>query len=156
MKSKRVIVLFGILAAVVAYLVRQVRSAAATGLDQAQNRRLLAAIQAARASTMAAFDSNAPDASQAEARDQKAAADAGALCRAFEDLQPLLRPRIGPVVASFVETIAAAQLQIMAFAINRKNRGNPDATQIEAERNERAEFRQKAEPLVASLVQALS
>lgn len=154
MKSKRFVVILGILAAVVAFVARRVLAQKATGLASGQAREFRAAIEAAYASTLAAFGANGD--SDPAALEERAKADAQALESAFEAVRPALSERLAPAVASFVESITAAQVQLMAFAINRKNRDPNDPAQAELERDDRTAFKRITEPLLAQLVSALS
>lgn len=128
----------------------------ARDLPTSQARELLSAVQAAYASTLAAFDSTGEDATDYEARDARAAADAQELQRVLETVRSDLAPDLLQASESFNDNIASAQLQLMAFAINRKNRGLPDSAETEAETYDRKEFKENTEPLYSRLIDALT
>ena len=128
----------------------------ATGLASEQAREIIDAIRRCYESTLAALDPNPAEGTTFEQRDARATADAERLRRVVNGLRPVLNPRLMVSVESFVDSITSAQVQIMAFAINRKNRGLPDAAQSEAEQQDRRAFQQTAEPIVEQLTKALS
>ena len=153
---KRFVVFLGIVSAALAFVGRYVAGQKASGLNSVQQRELLAAVHAAHASTLAAFEPSGEDSGDFEARDARAAADAAVLERAYATTRPAVAAWLLPTVTSFVETVTAAQVQIMAFAINRKNRGLPDSAQADAERDDGAQFKRAAAPLLARLAEVLS
>ncbi|MBC5800990.1 MAG: hypothetical protein GIW94_13625 [Candidatus Eremiobacteraeota bacterium] len=117
---------------------------------------LLGAVQAAYASTLAAFDTTGGETTDYEGRDARASADAQALQRILETIRSELAPDLLQTCESLSDNIASAQLQLMAFAINRKNRGLPDSAETEAESFDRNEFKQNTEPLYNRLIAALT
>ena len=123
--------------------------------DDLQARQLLALVSAAYTSTVNAFDPSGDESSDFDERDAKAAEDAQALQRTFEFAQNTLPAPLQVVCHELVEHVTAAQLQIMAFAINRKNRGFPDSVQAEAEGEDRKQFKRDVEPLYKQLITAL-
>jgi hypothetical protein len=156
MKPKRWLFFLGVLIAGLAFLARRFANAKATGLDRTQAQELLTVMQAAYGSTLGAFEPSGDQLTVFDERDATAATDAEALRKTFEALESRLAAHVAPSVKAFVEAIAAAQLQIMAFAINRKNRGLPDAVQNEAEHDDRQAFRRQTEPIYKELVTAFS
>jgi len=67
-----------------------------------------------------------------------------------------LSARLQPLATALVDAVASAQVQLMAFAINRKNRGLPDAAQAKAEDTDRRTFVETVGPVYRRLVEALS
>lgn len=126
------------------------------GADASHSPELLRAAVAAYTSTLAAFDSTGDEATDYAGRDARAAEDAAALQRALDAVLPGLTPDLRQASQAFVDNIASAQLQIMAFAINRKNRGLPDSAEAEAEKSDLKEFKRSTEPLYKRLVGTLS
>lgn len=106
------------------------------------------AMERSYASTMAAFSVQGEDADY-ERHDADAKRDAERLQASFESARSALAPELAQPGAAFVERIATAQLQLMAFAINRKNRGAPDSAAVEAEIADREAFKKEIEPLYA-------
>jgi len=159
-KSRAVLIASLAVAALAAKLMmdsgRPKRAGIGTGLSASQARELLSIVQSAYASTLAAFDSSGVDASDYESRDARAAADAEALQRTLDAMQPKLAADLRETLRAFIERVASAQLQIMAFAINRKNRGWPDSAEAQAETSDLNEFKQAAEPLYSRLVGAFA
>jgi hypothetical protein len=145
---------FGVLATLV--VIGRKLAGKATGLDRAQAGELLGAIRSAYASTLLAFDASGDEAIDFNQRDARAAADAQNLERAFAAAKPALSAKFAPAVAAFVDAVSAAQVQLMAFAINRKNRGLPDAAQTELENNGRRAFKRETQPVYEQLIGALS
>jgi len=140
----------------VSVLARRWWNGRATGLDPQQTGELLSVVQAAYDSTLAAFAVGGDKPSLFDECDARAAADAERLQRVYGTLAPAVAPRLAPLLAAFVDAVSAAQLQIMAFAINRKNRGLPDGAQTEAEVEDRNAFERRARPIYAQLRAAFS
>ena len=113
-------------------------------------RRLREAAEAAHASTVAAF-ATAGDSDDFDARDALAAANAERLASAVAAVRDDLAPGLREACDAMLERVSSAQLQLMAFAINRKNRGTPDAAQTEAETADRKAFQQEIDPLYRTL-----
>ncbi|MBV9103401.1 MAG: hypothetical protein JO060_07400 [Candidatus Eremiobacteraeota bacterium] len=141
---------------VAAILLGRIARTRAIGISSAQAQRLVSLLQAAYASTVAALEPTAVDASDFDERDARAASDAEALRQGFDEVRSTLAPGLSSAVAAFVDHIITARVQIAAFAINRKNRGLPDAAQAEAETEDRRNFQQNAQPVLSHLVAALS
>jgi len=114
-----------------------------------------AAAAAAYASTRAAFSPSGADVSEFDARDAQARADADALRAAAESVMPALPPELAAKLQSFLDNVAAAQVQVMAFAINRKNHGVPDAAHTKTEAADLAEFERSNQPLLNELLSSL-
>ncbi len=104
------------------------------------------AIETSYASTVAAFALLGEEADYAT-HDAKAQQDADRLQQLFDSVRPELSPELAKDCEAVVDRIAAAQLQLMAFAINRKNRGMPDNAQAETELADRKAFQEEAAPL---------
>lgn len=119
-------------------------------LDLDHVRDLRVAVEHGYDSTIAAFATSGDDA-QYEARDARAEADAQQLRETFERLRAQLAPELAIACEALVERVSGAQMKLMAFAINRKNRGLPDGAQVEAEASDRKAFRQEIEPIYAHL-----
>ncbi|MDQ2907752.1 MAG: hypothetical protein M3R44_00195 [Candidatus Eremiobacteraeota bacterium] len=130
--------------------------AGAGSLSTAQTDELIGVVQAAYESTLAAFDPSGDEATDYEVRDARASSDADALQRTLDAVRSGLKSDLAQVSQAFADNIASAQLQIMAFAINRKNRGLPDSAQAEAETSDLKDFKRNAEPLYQRLVSALT
>jgi hypothetical protein len=154
-RKREIVLTVAALGIAAALVVRLLRNGQKAGLDQAAAAELLSSIQAAYGSTLAALDA-AGTSDEFDARDARAAADAARLERTFEGCRNELTARLLPSVSTFVDCVRAAQVQIMAFAVNRKNRGLPDAAQAAAEAADRRSFRREAAPLVAALAATLS
>ena len=123
-------------------------------LDGQAKRDLLEALENGYASTLGAF-ATAADREAYEARDAQAKRDAETLRTRFTSVRTFLAPEFEEACEAFVERVTAAQLQLMAFAINRKHHGLPDAAQTEAEIADRANFKKEAAPLFEQLTSAL-
>lgn len=115
---------------------------------------LAAALAKAYESTLAALDPKVTENEACESYDKKAAEDAEALQGAYTAAATELPEGSRDAYGAIVERVQQAQLQIMAFAINRKNRGKADAAETEAERRDRDEFRREVGPLYKALVAA--
>ena len=155
-KTLRNVLLLSVAVAAATFIVRRILHANATGLDHEKARELLQQVHAAYAATLAALDPNEREDATFEERDAKAASAAEALRQSLETVRPLLAPRFGLALSSFVDHVSTAQLQIMAFAINRKNRGLPDSAEAENETEDRRVFERNAQPLFEDLVSALA
>ncbi len=118
-------------------------------------REVLAAVGKAYESTWLAFDTNVKDVSEFDVRDARAKNDAAAAATLFNERGDELPQELRPTIATLVERVEAAQLQLMAFAINRKNRGEPDAAQAEAELADRQAFREECGGSIARLAPEL-
>ncbi len=116
--------------------------------ESEQLRDMREAMERSYASTMAAFSVQGEDADY-ERHDADAKRDAERLQASFESARSALGPELAEPSAAFVERIATAQLQLMAFAINRKNRGVPDSAALGAEIADREAFKKEIEPLYA-------
>ncbi|GAC1308983.1 MAG: hypothetical protein NVSMB19_22470 [Vulcanimicrobiaceae bacterium] len=116
---------------------------------------LATALVKAHDATMDALDPKVVDPDVCELRDKRAAEHAEALQRAYESTAAELPDQLRTEYGAVVDRIQQAQLQIMAFAINRKNRGEPDSAQTEAERRDREELRHDVAPAYTALLQAL-
>ncbi len=114
-------------------------------------REVFAATGKAYESTWRAFDTKVEDAGDYDARDARAKTDADSLSSLFAQHRDEIPEALRPVIATLVEQVESAQLQLMAFAINRKNRGEPDAAQVEAELEDRRAFRRECGVLVGRL-----
>jgi hypothetical protein len=156
LKFSRLLIVLGLIGLAFVALARRRGGGGRTGLDAAQGQELLAAVKASYASTLAAFDPSGDELGAFAERDARAAADAEALQRTFERVKPALRTGIVPSVTAFADAVAEAQVQIMAFAINRKNRGLPDAAQSEAEGDDLRSFETGTKGLYQQLVSAFS
>ncbi len=163
MRSKLALFVFTVVAAaalgatVIISSVRPKRAGGVySGLSTAEARELVGVLEAAYASTLAAFDPTADEPTDYEARDVRASADAVALQRTLDTVRAGLTSELAEVSQAFADNVAAAQLQIMAFAINRKNRGLPDSAEAEAETTDLNDFKRLAEPLYHRLVSALA
>ncbi len=154
MKWLRRLIVAGLIGLAVRAVVRWIGARKQTGLDGDQAQALIAAIRVAYDSTVQAFETSGD--SDGDARDARAAAAAEALRTTADALKPALSARLQPRVASLVDAVATAQVQIMAFAINRKNRGVPDAAQTKAEDADRQAFVETAGPIYQRLVEGLS
>jgi hypothetical protein len=152
MKWLRRLIVAGLIGLAVRALVRWIGGRAGSGLDGDRAKDLLAAARAAYDSTVQAFETSA----DGDARDARAAADAQALRMMAQELKPALSARLQPVLSSFLDALATSEVQIMAFAINRKNRGTPDAAQTKAEDADRRAFVESVRPIYERLTEALS
>jgi predicted component of type VI protein secretion system len=152
MKWLRRLLIAGLIGLSVRAVVRWIGARNDSGLDADQTKNLLAAIGAAYHSTVEALEASA----DGNARDARAASDAEALRAAVAAVTPTLSARLQPLASGLVDAVASAQVQIMAFAINRKNRGLPDAVQTKAEDTDRRAFVETAGPVYRRLVEALS
>jgi len=112
--------------------------------------RLRDALDTSYRSTVAAFATQADEA-EYEATDAQAQRDADCLQEVFTETQADLGAEFVDDYRAIVERIMSAQLQLMAFAINRKNRGLPDSAQAEAEATDREAFEKDTVPLYARL-----
>jgi len=117
-------------------------------------RRLREALDLSYRSTIAAFATQADEA-EYEATDAQAQRDADCLQEVFTEAQSDLGAEFVDEYRAIVERITSAQLQLMAFAINRKNRGLPDSAQAEAEATDRRVFETDTAPFYARLRAAL-
>ncbi len=124
-------------------------------IDEEQRRRLREAVENGYASTVAAFATSGENADY-EARDARAEQDAERLQQTFSAVRSDLAPELASACEAMVERVASAQLQLMAFAINRKHRGLPDGAQAEAEIDDRKAFTREIEPLYERLKASLS
>ena len=87
---------------------------------------------------------------------RQAQADADRLEKVFSSKRGELSPELTSSCEAMIDRITAAQLQLMAFAINRKNRGLPDSAQAEAELADRKAFQDGAQTLLERLKSPLS
>jgi predicted component of type VI protein secretion system len=152
MKWLRRLIVAGLIGLALRAVARWVGARKDSGLDPDQAMRLLAAIRAAYDSTIRALEPSA----DGDARDAKAASDAEALRAVVDAVKPRLSARLQPLATALVDAVASAQVQIMAFAINRKNRGLPDAAQTKAEDADRRTFVETVGPVYRRLIEALS
>lgn len=123
-------------------------------IPTARIRELRDAIESGYASTLAAFTVDGADV-DFEGHDARAKHDAEKLEAIFATIRPDLTPEIASFCEALVERVASAQLKLMAFAINRKNRGLPDSAQIETEIADRAALVREIEPLYQRLTASL-
>jgi hypothetical protein len=154
MKWLRRLIVAGLIGFAVRAALQWIRARKESGLDGDQAKTLVAAIRAAYDSTVQAFETSGDG--DGDARDERAASAAEALRRTVDAMKPALSPRLQPLVTSLVDALATAQVQIMAFAINRKNRGVPDAAQTKAEDADRQAFVETAGPIYQRLLAGLS
>ncbi|GAC1568548.1 MAG: hypothetical protein NVS2B3_12770 [Vulcanimicrobiaceae bacterium] len=112
---------------------------------------LATALRRAYTTTLAALDPKVTDAATCERHDAEATAGLEAFREAVEARSSALPEALRRETTAFLERLDAAQLRIMAFAINRKNRGEADSAETEAERRERAQFRRDAGPAYEAL-----
>jgi hypothetical protein len=152
MKWLRRLIVAGLIGLALRAVVRWIGARDGSGLEGDQAKKLLAAIRAAYDSTVQALETSG----DGDARDARAASAAQALRRTVDAMKPALSARLQPLVTSLVDALATAEVQIMAFAINRKNRGVPDAAQTKAEDADRRAFVDSASPIYERLVEGLS
>jgi hypothetical protein len=113
------------------------------------------AIETSYGSTIAAFALHGEEADY-EAHDARAQQDAERLQQLFLSMRSDLSPELASSCEAVIDRIAAAQLQLMAFAINRKNRGLPDSAQAKAEIADREAFQDDVAPLFERVRAALN
>jgi hypothetical protein len=152
MKWLRRLIVAGLIGLALRALLRWIGTRAGSGLDGDRAKDLLAAARAAYDSTIQAFETS----EDGDARDARAAADAQTLRTLVQTIKPQLSARLEPLVSSLLDALATSEVQIMAFAINRKNRGTPDAAQAKAEDADRRDFVERVSPIYRRLVEALS
>jgi hypothetical protein len=152
MKWLRRLIVAGLIGLAVRALLRWIGGRAGSGLDGDRAKDLLAAARAAYDSTVRAFETSG----DGDARDAQAASDAQALRTMAQEMKPALSARLQQVLSSFLDALATSEVQIMAFAINRKNRGAPDAAQTKAEDADRRAFVESVHPIFQRLTEALS
>ena len=126
-----------------------------TAATSPQLRPIAEAIETSYASTIAAFALHGEEADY-ETHDAQAQRDADRLQQVFSSMHADLSPELASSCEAVIDRIAAAQLQLMAFAINRKNRGLPDSAQAEAELADRRAFEDDTAPLFERVKAALS
>ncbi len=112
MKWLRRLIVAGLIGFALRAVVRWIGARNASGLDGDQAKNLIAAIRAAYDSTIQAFETSA----DGDARDARAASDAQALRRTVDAIKPALSERLQPLVSTFVDALATAEVQLMAFA----------------------------------------
>jgi len=116
---------------------------------------LATALVKAYDATVAALDPRVVDLDACEQRDKEAAEYAEALQALYSSTSSDVPEAVRNEYGTLVERVAQAQLQIMAFAINRKNRGEPDSAQTEAEQRDRDEFKREVAPTYGAVLKAL-
>lgn len=130
-------------------------SRASATIDPATAARLARALSHAYEAVIAALDPKVVDFDACEQRDKEAATSAEALQATYEATASGLPDSVKADMHVVLERIERAQLQIMAFAINRKNRGEVPPAETDAERRDRNEFRREIEPAYRALMALL-
>ena len=106
-----------------------------------------------REATLAAFTQH-PDDAEFTKDEMAARVEFSKLQASLADVRDTIPGEVRDACDRFVELATEAQLQLMAFAINRKNRGTPDSAQEEAEAHDRKQFRTGVAELNDRLVSA--
>ena len=125
------------------------------GLSRDESASVSCALNAAFVATHEAFQIAPGDAaSENDARVTRASEAAAKFNLAIEAAAPRLG-RLADGCAKFGQLVSDAQLQVMAFAINRKNRGETGGADFESEIADRKVFMRDAQPIVHDLSAAL-
>lgn len=114
---------------------------------------LATSMRDAREATIAAFAEHADDAEFTQ-REMTARGAFEKAQGALAELRDALPPSLREPCDRFIECASEAQLQLMAFAINRKNRGTPDSGQEAVESHDLNHFRAAVKELHPRLTSA--
>jgi hypothetical protein len=140
--------------AIVLFWTRRAAGQRPLGLGPERARTLRDALSGAYQATLAAFDPDGESEAAFAERDARAAEAADELKKRVEEVGLSVPSSFARALEAFSQNVADAQLQIMAFAINRKNR-NPDSAQAEMETADRRAFKDEAEQAYSKLIAAL-
>ncbi len=124
-------------------------------LDPSEVPTLRRAIEGAYQATLHAFKISSED-TDFDERDRAAAAAAERLHGLVESTRSRLAPDLASACDALDARLSAANVQLMAFAINRKNRGLPDAAALETETADRRALTKELEPVYTRLLAAFN
>ncbi|GAC1497474.1 MAG: hypothetical protein NVS1B2_19430 [Vulcanimicrobiaceae bacterium] len=151
------VVAIAVLASLAALLQRERETSDSTEQRPAAPERvagLREAIDDSYRATLDAFATDGDD-TEFERRDERSKLAAQRLQDAVEAARAKLGPEVAGACETLVSHISAAQVQLMAFAINRKNRGLPDAAEIEMETADRRAWTADIAPVYERLMTVL-